>query len=108
MTEAAYKKPKGLLEQSAPASNTTVNDVINWVTYLAYGVLQGMSYGSTDLTCQAGLANVIYYANQAYSYREFYIPSNSMNFALASQNFLTAYNTIYSYGFILVVLTNSF
>ncbi len=105
MAEAAMKKPKGQLQQSSPTTNTTVDDVINWVTYAAYGVLQGMSFGSTDLTCQAGLANIIYYANQAYSFRAFYIPSNSMNFALASQNFVTAYNTIYSYYFMVSFLT---
>jgi len=95
MNKAAEKKPKGLLEQSAPA-NVTVDTVIGWATNIAYGVLNGMSFGSTDVTCQAGLANVIYYASEMYSYRSFYIPSNTMNFGLASQNFVTAYNTIYS------------
>ena len=41
MAKAAEKKPRGMLEQSSAGTgtNTTVNDVINWVTNGAYGVL---------------------------------------------------------------------
>ena len=61
----------------------TVDQVIAYATQFAYGVLEGMSFGG-DATCKAGLTNVIYYGYETYSYRDFYLPANAANFALAS------------------------
>jgi hypothetical protein len=73
----------------------TVDEVIAYATQFAYGVLEGMSFGG-DATCKAGLTNVIYYGYETYTYRDFYIPANAANFALASQKFAESYNSIYA------------
>ncbi len=54
-----------------------------------------MSFGG-DATCKAGLTNIIYYGYEAYSYRDFYVPANAANFAIASQKFVESYDSIYA------------
>mmetsp|Transcript_25734 Transcript_25734/g.25006 ORF Transcript_25734/g.25006 Transcript_25734/m.25006 type:complete len:128 (+) Transcript_25734:310-693(+) len=48
-------------------------------------------------TCATGLNSIIFYAYEAYTYREFYIPSNTMGFAIATEKLTESYNSIYAF-----------
>eukprot|EP00349_Pseudokeronopsis_sp_Brazil_P007534 CAMPEP_0202968518 /NCGR_PEP_ID=MMETSP1396-20130829/13863_1 /ASSEMBLY_ACC=CAM_ASM_000872 /TAXON_ID= /ORGANISM="Pseudokeronopsis sp., Strain Brazil" /LENGTH=104 /DNA_ID=CAMNT_0049694937 /DNA_START=223 /DNA_END=533 /DNA_ORIENTATION=- len=75
---------------------TSVDQVIEIAVELAFGFFAGMSFSGDD-TCATGLNAVVFYAYEVYNFREFYMPSNSMGFALASQKLTESYNSIYAF-----------
>jgi hypothetical protein len=54
-----------------------------------------MSFNET-VNCKAGLVNTIYYAFEVLQYRQIYVPSNTIKFAVATSKLTEATNTIYT------------
>lgn len=63
---------------------TTVDELAAIIEQFSFGTLDGMSFNSDDKSCKTGLSSVIYYAFEMFNFRQFYNPSNAMQFALAT------------------------
>lgn len=72
-----------------------IEDQANMLEYFLYGFLQGMSFNETA-SCKAGLINTIYYAFEAFDYREVYLPWNTLKFGVATTKLTESTNTIYT------------
>ena len=73
----------------------TIESQSQVVESFLYGFLQGMSFNET-VDCKAGLINTIYYAFDALTYREIYLPWNTIKFGVATSKLTEATNTIYT------------
>lgn len=94
---------KGGMMPSYRAGNTVEEQQFEeWL----YGALDGMSF-KESATCFTGLKSTIYYGFEALNYRQVYIPSNTIKFAIAAQKLSEATNTIYAY-LLFKILISSF
>ena len=62
---------------------------------ILYGLLEGMSYAQKT-TCFVGLQNTIFNAYKCYEFSAIYLPSNTMQFALAGKSLSDAVNSVYA------------
>ncbi len=99
LMETLRENREKLKQDSTVDPNAPITDVDQVVTILAeflQGLVEGMSF-SSSVECSASLTAAIYYAQNMYDNRLFYIPSQSMQFALSSQKLTEAYNNAFSF-----------
>ena len=81
---------------------TSVDQVVEIGVEFAFGLFGGMSFKG-EQTCATGLNSIIYYGYEVYTYREFYIPANTMGFTIATEKLTESYNSIYAYTLIIIL-----
>lgn len=60
------------------------------------GLLKGMTFANDGGACKSGLLEIVDQAFNLLQYREIYVPSNTMKFAISVNKLSDASNTVYA------------